>query len=663
MSCLQHLPAAIAAVALLVGGPAGASAQQASPSAPGSTTNEKLELAAVLASGGPYAEKLSACKRLALIGDADSVAALAPLLADEKLSHAARIGLEAIPDPGAGAALRRGLTQVQGELLVGVINSLGARRDEQALAALGQLLGYADVRVASAAAAALGRIAVPEAAQRLEAALATAAPAVRPALGDAALACAEAFRRRGQADLAAALYERLRQAKLPRGILLAATRGAIFTRGPQGAELLAEELGADDDARFAAAIGTSRELPGQAVTDALVGRLPGLSPDRQALVIAALGDRGDVAARPAVLEAAGSASPRVRVAAIRALSTLGSASAVGLLMEAAAGSDPEVAAAALDTLAAMDDPEVDAAVAELIETAEGTTRRVVVELAGRRGIASAVPALLKAADDSDGPTRRAAIASLGRTIGPEQLPALTERLLAPANDQERAVVEEALRVACRRSADKQACAERLASCLGRASRGERHFLLELLGSVGGSTALEAVSAGALDADEAIRDVATRVLGEWPSAEAAPVLLNVARALPDGKYRIRALRGGIRILRQMDVPLDRRLAMCREALELAGRDAERTLVLEALGRIPSREALALVVPYLKTAPLKAAAAGAAVSIGEKIVAAEPAAVAEAVKQVLPATSDDHLARRARELLMRAEAKPAGAAPAR
>ena len=214
-----------------------------------------------------------------------------------------------------------------------------------------------------------------------------------------------------------------------------------------------------------------------------------------------------------------------------------------------------------------------------------------------------------------------------------------------------------MKVACRRCVDKEACAAALVSCLAKASRPTRFFLLELLGSVGGSAALEAVSAAARDKDEETQDVATRVLGQWLTPDAAPVLLEVARNSPYEKYRIRALRGGIRILRQMDARQDRRVAMCREAMELASRDQERALVLEALGRTASAEALALVTPHLQTATLRTAACSAAVSIGEKIGATDRAAAAEAARQVLQATDDDDLARRARELLTRTGAKPA------
>ena len=72
------------------------------------------------------------------------------------LSHAARMGLEAIPDPAAGEALRAALPGLAGAPLIGVINSLAARRETNAVADLGRYLTDPNPQVAAAACAALG---------------------------------------------------------------------------------------------------------------------------------------------------------------------------------------------------------------------------------------------------------------------------------------------------------------------------------------------------------------------------------------------------------------------------------------------------------------------------------------------------------------------------
>ena len=105
--------------------------------------------------------KAKACQQLAVVGDKAAVPALAALLADPQLSHYARFGLEPIRDPSVDEALRAALGRVKGKLLVGVINSIGHRKDAKALDALAKLLHDADSEVAKAADAALARIRPP----------------------------------------------------------------------------------------------------------------------------------------------------------------------------------------------------------------------------------------------------------------------------------------------------------------------------------------------------------------------------------------------------------------------------------------------------------------------------------------------------------------------
>jgi hypothetical protein len=103
-------------------------------------------------------EKAKACQRLAVVGGRTAVPALAALLPLPKLSHYARYALEPIPGPEADAALREGLGKLKGDLLIGVIHSIGRRKDTEAVQALAKLRHDADRSVAEAAAAALAEI-------------------------------------------------------------------------------------------------------------------------------------------------------------------------------------------------------------------------------------------------------------------------------------------------------------------------------------------------------------------------------------------------------------------------------------------------------------------------------------------------------------------------
>ncbi len=186
------------------------------------------QLAALLES--PQAtvfQKAKACQRLAAIGGKAAVPALAGLLADPQLSHYARYGLEPNPDPAAGEALRAALKKVRGALLVGVINSIGARRDPDAVDPLVRLLASADPEVAQAAAAALGRISGLRAARALEEGLRRFRGPVRNAIAAALLVCAEGLIKQGERERGLALYRALISPDVPKAVRLAAMHSAF----------------------------------------------------------------------------------------------------------------------------------------------------------------------------------------------------------------------------------------------------------------------------------------------------------------------------------------------------------------------------------------------------------------------------------------------------
>jgi hypothetical protein len=186
-------------------------------------------LAAVLATDCPRDAKDYVCRKLMLVGSAASVAALSALLAQEENSHMARYALERIEAPEAGAALRAALGQLNGVLKIGVISSIGDRGDAESVADLAALLGDSDAQVARAAALALGAIRSPEAAKAL--AKAKPADAVKPAVTDASLACAEALLASGKKGEALMIYKSYAGENQPKQVRLAATRGMLACAG------------------------------------------------------------------------------------------------------------------------------------------------------------------------------------------------------------------------------------------------------------------------------------------------------------------------------------------------------------------------------------------------------------------------------------------------
>ena len=576
----------------------------------------ELPLINLLQSNAPPAEKAITCKKLAVYGTAQAVPALAPLLADPELSSWARIALEAIPDPAADAALRDAMSKLDGRLLIGVINSIGVRGDTNAVEGLVQRLSHSDPQVASAAAAALGKIGDTAATSALQQALANTSGELRSAVAEGCILCAEKMIAEGNPAAAAALFDEVRQAELPPQRLLEATRGAILARGPAGVPLLLEQLQSSDKRLFALGLTTARELAGSEATAALVAELGRAAPQRQALLVQALADRGDVSALPAVLQMARGGAAPAHIAALGVVKRLGDATCIPTLLEVTGDDNADVAEAAKATLEVLPGDDVNRDLTARLNQATGKTRRVLIELAGLRRL-DAQPALLKAVDDPDAATRAAALTALGETVELDNLDVLLKRVVAPQNSSDTEVAKQALRAASVRMPDREACAEKLAAAMSQAPESAKATMLQILSSMGGTRSLQAVGAAAKKSTPELQDAASQMLGEWMTVDAAPVLLDLAKSSTEAKYQIRALRGYIRLARQFTMSDEDRVAMCRAAMQTATRDAERKLVLEVLERYPSIDMLKLAVDTAKTASLKNDASATALAIAREI----------------------------------------------
>lgn len=175
-------------------------------------------------------QKAIACKKLSIVGGKEAIAPMAALLGDPKLSCYARFGMEPNPDPSVDDAFRAALPKLTGKLQIGVINSIGFRKDAKAVDALATLLDNSDVEIGRAAAASLGMIGGPQATRALQTVLGKPQSPVFPVAARAMLLCAEgaiaADRARGLQ-----LYQELAANTMPKPVRLAAMR-VLNAAGP-----------------------------------------------------------------------------------------------------------------------------------------------------------------------------------------------------------------------------------------------------------------------------------------------------------------------------------------------------------------------------------------------------------------------------------------------
>ena len=560
---------------------------------------KQSDLIAVLQSDAPKGEKAIACKRLSIYGTEQSVPVLAPLLADKELASWARIALEAIPGPVADAALRDALGKLQGRLLVGVINSIGVRRDVHAVDTLVQKLDDANADVVSAAAVALGHIGGEQAAKALTQSLADAPASVRSAVAEGCILCAEWFLAHDRTAEAVKLYDSVRQADVPDQRHLEAIRGAILARQSTGVPLLIEQLQSEDRKRLGIGLRTARELPGRDVTEALAVELPRLSPDRRPLLLLALADRNDSAVLPTVQKAAQSGSKDMRITAINILIRLGNVSCVPVLLEAATEDDAMLEQAATETLVRLPGKDVDDDLLARLPQARGKQQQVLIELAGQRQISEALPAVVSSLHDTDAETRGLAVQTIGIIGQDPQIDDLVKLLQKTDNSRERAGINKALLAISGRCGVK--CIPHLRP-LTQSRDSELHIIgLHALAIIGGPDALATVKSAIESAERPVQDEAVRILSTWPNnwpedSEAGQALLMLATSAEKMPHQVLGLRGYLQYIRgnkKLKLSNEQKVARVKDVRSHIKRPEEERQAIAVLAEAPIASSLELL----------------------------------------------------------------------
>jgi HEAT repeat protein len=272
-------------------------------------------LSAMLSGSTSTDGKRFVCRQLSIAGNAEAVPVLAALLADKDLSDIARYALERISDPAAVAAMRTAMAKAKGSQKVGLINSLGERRDAESLAAISAALGGADQQIAEAAAAALGKIGTAEAAKALMDARSRVKAEVKATVTDSLLLCADRLAAAKKGDEAAAvIYQEMFKPTEAKHIRTAALRGIIATGGEKAIPIITEILSGTDAEMQASALRFLREVSGPESAKTVAALLPKCPVATQALLLDDLAMRGDASALPAAVPMLKSPDSNVRLA-------------------------------------------------------------------------------------------------------------------------------------------------------------------------------------------------------------------------------------------------------------------------------------------------------------------------------------------------------------
>ena len=400
------------------------------------------------------------CRQLRQVGTEQAIAVLVPLLADASLCTVARLALQSIPGEEVNQALREVIPKLAEDLKAGVILTLGARGDRDAVPLLAPLVNSSERSIAEAALYALGHIGG-EAAQR----------AIRRAKGEgdlgryrrhALLLVAEGLAREGQTTAALALYHDLFRSS-DNVARIGALRGIVACDKRKSLPMITNALRDPNPALRAVAVTLVCELSDPVVAKTVVAGYRDLSPRIQIQLFGRLTEK---AVLPTLLDVidrdSAEADDSVRAAALTAVGRLGDAAAVDPLLRAAASDRGPIRDAARQSLRSLRGPTVEKALLDAARTGKETARLEAMVALGARRATAAAGTLIKAAQSGDPDIELAAVQALEQVAEVRHVAALVDRLESMGSSPEAPLgvaIERALAAICRRADNRGAVTE------------------------------------------------------------------------------------------------------------------------------------------------------------------------------------------------------------
>ncbi len=587
------------------------------------------------------AGKQFACRMLRLVGSPKCVPSVGKLLTDEKLSHMARTVLLGMNDPAANLPLRDALGKTQGQVRIGIINTIGDRGDSGSLAALSALLAKGDEATVNAALEAIGKMGDAKAADTLD--KAKVPETAKTTWSQAYLRLATGLTAKGQTARAQKMYNALFEGNYSSPVRAGALREIAFAQKEKAVPLIVKTLGSDDKWMQRAALSAVITVPGNAATAAFGQQLAAQNPEGKGILLGALAARGDGKGLTALVnKLAAGEDALVREAAISALGQLGDGSSVPLLV--AALKDNANSANAMRALSGLRSEGVAESLIKQVESGDMALRANLLGVLADRKQIEALPVARKLVSNDDAKMRDSAVKVLSVLGTQEDLQSLSEAILMKKDDGERASIARAIITIGGRVNDRGKRDDSVVQSFAKADAPTKVQLLPVLLSFAGNKSLEATR-GALAEPGELHKAAVKSLAAWPDEAPLSDLRNIAKTDDDNTVRILALRGWIGMVGKSRLKTEEKVQSLREAMEASTRPEEKRQVLGEIGKVNHVDSLKVVEPLLTDNTLKNEALQAYEQIAESLGDRQPAVAKEALQKVVAATTDNGLKEKA------------------
>lgn len=540
------------------------------------------------------------CAQLYRIGTAAEAPAVAPLLFDPATTDTARLFLERVKSEAAIAALRQALDKLEGRPLIGVVNSLSLIQDAASVDKISALTKSQDAAVALAAWRALGNFGNEAAADFLIEGLNKADKASAP-LEAAAVRTALLLEAAGKRDKALAIYRLLADARRALGARQAGFN-ALFAATPaeQKAALIAQWSKSPDVAQQKAVISQMTVLSDAALEETL--HQPGIGAKVQIALLEELAARQGEKMLPVMLAAAKSGDPAKVQMALRFLASSGDPQVIPILIKAL-GADDAARTVAADALAQRPKEVAGPALLEALGK-QVEIREQVVDILSRMKYYEAIDPLTKLARSADPAVYEGAVEGLRAICDPDDtdLKRMFALYLDVPPGPQRDCVERAIAYICGKNPQPSDRAKILLGLVDhhrdKKQEAFQAAVLPLLGRLGTDAVYQKIQPLLHSPSPELSAAAVRAFCNWPTAQYADALWDLAARSESQTYRSQALRAYIRVVTlPNDRPAAETLGMLKNAMQLADSSDNKSLALSRAATVRTLETVDWIAGYL------------------------------------------------------------------
>lgn len=555
-------------------------------------------------------------KQLQWIGKDEAVMGIEKYLSEERFCGPAARALVSIKTPAAQEALLNALSGADGNCQYALIEALGDVRNKAAVDALTELVNDKDVKTNKLSLYALANIGDPVSGDLLAAQAGDAGYKLNETNASAAYLLwikrmAEAGNNKEVVKLTKGLLKKLDQ------------KGQVHTRtaflklyvdvaGKDAIKELVKAATSDDPEFRAAALKFAAEFDGDDITREWLKQIKKADPEVKAELITFLGATGNKKAYDAVAQALENENDEVKLAAIKASAKIDPEKALPQLLKIInTASQEEIDAVKISLLTMKGD--ITSQVADALpQASQAAGKAALLDVLAARKATEYSAAVLALVNDQDAVVRSAAIKALQDVSSQDDLSALYKLLGSAKNDDEVRLIQVAI-INAVDAGDKSGNAAGVMAEMEKAAPDKKHLYYNILSSIGGDDALNAIVKEYHDGNAVAKKAAINALSDWKGSSAARELLKIARASTDSQHFNQLLNAYVSQVKNGDYTDQNKYLLFREAMPIAKTTDQKKMILRQIGESKTFSALIYAGQFLDKEELKSVAANSVLNI--------------------------------------------------